>query len=542
MPRSNNPSDTEKSSADESPGVKPLRNYSRTQWTLVLVAIYCSQFLYGLDNTIVADIQGAVVNDFGEIGKLGWLGIGFPLGSVATILTFGKAYGIFDLKWLYIGSMVMFTAGSALCGAAPNMISLIIGRGVLGFRRMILTSLHSVLNLISVNTSMRERSVYIGMSGVVWGAGCILGPIIGGSFAESSATWRWAFYLNLVLFAVFSPVLLFVLKPYSFQPDIPFAQKLKSIDWVGVVLNAAVYTIFVVIFTVAGVEWAWNDNRTIAMFVVFGAVFVAFIASQLFRIGTTKVNRLFPGDFLRNRTLVLLYICQACAATSLFVPIYYIPVFFQFVFGDSAIEAAVRLLPVICIGVAANMLQGILLPRLGYYMPWFLVASIFSVIAGALFYAAVDMTTTAGSIYGYSILLGLGAGLSQQGAYSVAPTQVSPDRVPDAVGFINTAQIGANVIALTITSSIFQNVGFRRVSDALSGLGFSAVEIRGALAGQRSAVYSQVTPEVRQHITEAILRTINDEYILVIAAGILGVVASLMMNRGKLQMEVATGG
>jgi hypothetical protein len=63
------------------------RNYSRWQWASILVAIYSSQFLYGLDNTIVADIQGSVTEDFGEVGLLGWLGIGFPLGSVATILS-----------------------------------------------------------------------------------------------------------------------------------------------------------------------------------------------------------------------------------------------------------------------------------------------------------------------------------------------------------------------------------------------------------------------------------------------------------------------
>jgi len=42
--------------------------------------------LYGLDTTIVADVQAPVVEHFGSIQKLSWLGTGFPLGSVATIL------------------------------------------------------------------------------------------------------------------------------------------------------------------------------------------------------------------------------------------------------------------------------------------------------------------------------------------------------------------------------------------------------------------------------------------------------------------------
>ena len=48
-----------------------------------------------------------------------------------------------------------------------------------------------VLNLITRFTTMRERSNYIGMTGLTWGLGTILGPVIGGAFADGSATWRW---------------------------------------------------------------------------------------------------------------------------------------------------------------------------------------------------------------------------------------------------------------------------------------------------------------------------------------------------------------
>lgn len=56
------------------------------KWWLLLVAIYSTTFLYGLDNTIVADVQGSILDRFGEIEKLSWIGTGFPLGSVAVIL------------------------------------------------------------------------------------------------------------------------------------------------------------------------------------------------------------------------------------------------------------------------------------------------------------------------------------------------------------------------------------------------------------------------------------------------------------------------
>jgi len=167
----------------------PTREYGIIRWLLVCIAIYSSALLYGLDNTIVANVQVAVIEKFGNVEKIGWLGIGFPLGSIATILSIGKAFSIFNVKWLYVGSLVMFAAGSALCGGAPNMDALIVGRvwAGAGGAGMYL----GVLNLLAINTSLRERPIYMGLTGLVWGTGCILGPVIGGSFSDSSATWRW---------------------------------------------------------------------------------------------------------------------------------------------------------------------------------------------------------------------------------------------------------------------------------------------------------------------------------------------------------------
>src|SRR6187551_747284 len=126
---------------------------------MLCLALYSSALLYGLDNTIVADIQPAVVETFNNVQKLGWIGIGFPLGSIATILPFGRAYGLFDIKWLYIGSLISFAAGTALCGGAPSMNALIIGRvwAGAGGAGMYL----GVLNLLSINTTIQQRPLYM---------------------------------------------------------------------------------------------------------------------------------------------------------------------------------------------------------------------------------------------------------------------------------------------------------------------------------------------------------------------------------------------
>lgn len=54
------------------------------------------------------------------------------MGSVAIILLVGKLFGTFDIKWLINSFVVAFEVGSAICGAAPNANTLIVGRVIAG--------------------------------------------------------------------------------------------------------------------------------------------------------------------------------------------------------------------------------------------------------------------------------------------------------------------------------------------------------------------------------------------------------------------------
>lgn len=77
-------------------------------------------------------MQSAVYERFGDIETLAWVGLGFPMGSVAGILFFGRLYNLFDIKYLINASILTFEVGSAVCGAAPSMNALIVGRVIAG--------------------------------------------------------------------------------------------------------------------------------------------------------------------------------------------------------------------------------------------------------------------------------------------------------------------------------------------------------------------------------------------------------------------------
>src|ERR1700710_3113553 len=139
-----------------------------------------------------------------------------------------------------------------------------------------------------------------------------------------------------------APFLIFYLPTHSPRPNDSVTSKLRNMDWLGIVLIAAVYTTYTMALTFGGAQWAWDNYRFIVMIVFFGLTLIGFVVTQYFTILTTKEYRLFPGQFLRSRSLILIFIGTSSCSCTLFLGAYYIPLYFQFARSDSAIMAAVR--------------------------------------------------------------------------------------------------------------------------------------------------------------------------------------------------------
>lgn len=172
--------------------------------------------VFGLDTTIAADVQSSIIEAFGHVDHLAWIGAGFSLGSAASVLPVGIAFTKFNMKWVYVVCFGLFELGSAVCGSAPNISAIIIGRVVAGFGGAGLFL--GCLNYFSAITVLSERAFYISIIGFCWGTGAVLGPLVGGAFAISSASWRWAFYINLLIAAVTAPLYL------TFLPSLHLAK------------------------------------------------------------------------------------------------------------------------------------------------------------------------------------------------------------------------------------------------------------------------------------------------------------------------------
>jgi len=165
----------------------------------------------------------------------------------------------------------------------------------------------------------------------MWGLGTVLGPVIGGAFTDSSAGWRWAFYINLPVGAAIAPVLVFLVPTFDAQKGARFWDRIKQIDWIGATLLTGAIVSLILALTFGGNEFAWNSGQVIGTFVCFGVLLALFAFSQTtYMPWQTKERRVFPVEMLFMRTTILLFILVATSAALAFVTLYYIPLYFQF--------------------------------------------------------------------------------------------------------------------------------------------------------------------------------------------------------------------
>lgn len=231
--------------------------------------------------------------------------------------------------------------------------------------------------------------------------------------------------------------------------------------------------------------------------------------------------------------MILLYICTACGATLQATTLYYVPLFFSFTHGDSAIKVAVRLLPYVVIFVISVIIAGALLPVTGRYAPIYTIGAILALIGSSLLFT-IHEDSPASTIYGFEALVGAGTGLISHNAYAVVGRKVERHRKVRAYGFINVAQLGSLACSLAIAACVFQNVGVVALRDALSGHGFSEADLVSALSGTHSALSSGVNPELAAIAVRCVAHSISRIFGMGIAAGALATCCSLLMDQRKL--------
>ena len=354
-----------------------------------------------------------------------------------------------------------------------------------------------------------------------------LGPIIGGALADSSATWRWCFYLGLVIGAAVLPVFIFLLPAHNPRKEASLSSRIGELDWFGTILSAGAITSLTMLIAFGGSYYNWNSGQIIALCACAGVTWILFGLQQWSMAFTSASHRLFPASYLRSKEMGILFLQIASGMAVVYIPLYFIPLFFQFVEGKSALEAGVCLLPLVSFQVFGTILTGALMNKVGYYVVFYLLGGIFSLIGGVLLFTT-DVNTSTGAIYGYSILVGLGAGMYVQAGYPIAQLKVEAKEIPKVVAFIGFGQISGIAFALNISNSIFVNLATQKLQGILVGVPKTAVQ--QAISGAGGDIFASISKADQSRALEAVLNSVSRTYIMLITSGALTIALTLFMR------------
>ena len=365
-----------------------------------------------------------------------------------------------------------------------------------------------------------------------------IGPTIGGAFAVTAASWRWSFYFNLILVGITLPVFLFILpsRKIPASPARLWACACR-IDVLGAMLFAGALCSGILAVSFGGAFYSWNSGAIVGLLCCSGVLWVIFGIQQATATLTTKEDRILPLHILRTLEMWNLIIQTGCSIGMLFITIYYVPLYFQFVRGDSTIRSGVGLLPFLLTSVFVMLVSGCLITNTGCYKLWFIAGSSLALIMSVCLYTA-EIDTSHGQIYGYLVLGGIGTGLYSMNAGCVMATIVAREHVEHAATVWGCVDALCGAFSLGVTNSIFVN----RASDSIQKLLPSTprVTVQNAIAGVGASLTKNLPPSLRKAVLQAAFDAIKDAWLQMIATAALSFVLSFFLRNRRLS-ELSKG-
>jgi EmrB/QacA subfamily drug resistance transporter len=403
-------------------------------------------------------------------GAVEWVVIGYLVVVAALLLTAGRLSDLFGKGATWGGGLALFTAASALCGAAPSFAALVAFRCLQGVGAAFVMAVSPAMLVSAFPAEQRGRA--LGLNALVVGMGISIGPTLGGIITQRWG-WRAIFYVNLPL------GLVGVVASATLLPRDP-PRPMGRVDWRGALwlavgLGGLTGTLSL------GPEVGWASPPLLC-----GAATTALALTGLLRHLVTRQEPIVDPKLFANRTfslasLSLLLSFVATAAVPVLMPFY-----LQHLRGWSAARAGLLLTPLPVTVALLSPVSGALADRIGTSR--LAAAGMFIAAAGLALLALIDETVSVPRLVLLLSLIGAGQAIFRPPNNSALMGAVSRDRQGAAAGVLATARVVGQSLGIAGGGALFATFGGAAAAHAHSyALRAGNLAVEPFLRGLRSA-------------------------------------------------------
>jgi len=377
----------------------------------VLASVMLTTGLVALDSTIIATAVPSVVRDLGGFAHFPWLFSVYLLTAAVTTPLYGKLADVVGRRPVMFFGIAVFLLGSALCGTAWSMLSLIIFRAVQGIGAGAIQPMS--MTLIGDLYTVQERARVQGYVAGVWGVSSVIGPTLGGVFAEY-LSWRWIFFVNLPIGLLAAWMLARHLKER-------IEKRAHRIDYLGATLLISGCTLLILGTLEGGITWAWGSAPSIVIFATGTVLMTAFVFVE-----RRAAEPVLPLWVFRHRTLVGGNLAALIVGALLIGLSSYVPNFAQGVLGASAVVAGFVVAAMTFGWPIAATLSGHVYLKIGFRNTA-LLGSV-AIIAGTVMCALLPLHTSIPMIAVACFVIGVGLGFTSSPSLVAVQSVVGWDR------------------------------------------------------------------------------------------------------------------
>lgn len=430
----------------------------------ILVAVWLGVFLGALDGTIVATLISDVSSSFEKSNQAGLLGTSYLLSTATFTPLYGRLADIIGRRNALLLALTLFTGGTTLCGLAPSMVSLLVGRLVAGMGGGGLMAVSSIV--ASDLVPLKQRALFQGLANLFFGAGSGLGGPLGG-FISDRFGWRTAFLCQI-------PVLLLaailVFRNLRYRIDGQGKSKremLRRIDYLGSL--TLVISLGSLIFSLSyknDRNLPWSSPFVWAPLISFVISGIAFGLVEAFY----SAEPVMPLRLLKTRNGLFVAFANLTLSWVSFSILYFYPLFFEIVKQNSASRAGAHLLPNSIALSVGSLFAGYIIRHTGHYYWLIVITSAFPVISLTSF---LFLTESSGWFHSWVAVLPSGFGFASVVTATLIALISSVDRadMATATGLTYLYRYVGQVVGVASSASVLQAVLTAQLKERITGPG-----------------------------------------------------------------------